>query len=59
MADGRCLVLKVAANEGTMYEVDDSLVFANDGIEHVVVSGLEYSLAGLADTIMSIHLALI
>jgi len=33
------LVLEVAADEGVMYEVDDSPVFVNDGIEHVVGFG--------------------
>ena len=55
-ADEWCLVLKVSADEGAMYELDNSSVFANDGIEHVLVFGFEYFLPALADSTMSISM---
>ena len=39
-----------------MYEVDDSPVFVNDGIEHVVGFGFGYLVEALADSTMSISM---
>lgn len=50
--DEWCLVLEVAADD----EVGNSSVFVNDGIEHAVVFGIEYLLAALADSTMSISM---